>query len=158
MSETRFALEHEMPPDQMIADSLLGKVLQGVRFGEEGFLWTFAFDGGVTLTCECPWRIVHAGRIAFTDTDHDQIFGRASPIDGHAICRQLLAGQTVKEVAVSADAGDLLLGMSNGARLQTWTSSAGYESWQLFLPTGDMIVAMGGGERSIVKSTDIRKG
>jgi Family of unknown function (DUF6188) len=45
--------------------------------------------------------------------------------------------------------GDIAIDFENGARLEVFTHSAGYESWAFCDYSGFELIAMGGGELSV---------
>ncbi len=111
--------------------------------------WTFAFSGRSSLRVECPWRIVVNGAVAVTGKDHAQLFGREAPVDSCAESLRLLEKTVVKKAEVAVGSGDLVVIFENGARLELFTDSCGYESWHLCSPDGEL-VALGGGNLAVL--------
>lgn len=124
------------------ASLLVGTSL--VRTEKGDFDWVLHFAGDVTLRAECPWRILHDGRIALTDSDHAQQFGRPAPIDGPAESDRLLCGRSITRLTVHDETGDLTVAFGDQTKLEILNLSCGYEGWQLSDGAGG-VVGMGGG-------------
>jgi hypothetical protein len=111
------------------------------------YSWDLRFGDEVSLTIFCRWRLVANGGIRFGDGDHEQQFGLPAPVDGVTISEKILAGSPIVNAVVTDDTSDLVLIFANGARLDVFNSSGGYEGWTLTSrnPMGFEAVAMGGG-------------
>ncbi len=110
--------------------------------------WFFAMGDSLGITVECPWRLIHKGRIGVSGDDHQQQFGLPAPIDAAAGATSLLAGALVQFVEVREGTADLLIEFDRDRRLEIIPFSSGYESWQVSAPAGKSIVARGGGRLS----------
>jgi len=108
--------------------------------------WTFRFSDGATLSAECPWRIVTDDRIALGSIDHNQSFGHSEPIDGAEQATSLLTDSEIASVTISAKTCDLAVVLDDGARLELFNQSSGYEGWNIEFADGRRLVAMGGGQ------------
>lgn len=114
--------------------------------------WAFNLDGNGSISLPVPWRIVANGRIAFADKDDGQWFGLPAPVDGEALVNQLLVGNAITGITINAETADLSLQFGGNVRLEAFNHSAGYEGWQINLPSksgGMWIIALGGGDVSI---------
>jgi hypothetical protein len=128
---------------------LFGLSCTSVRKAE--YSWHLIFgEGKRSLNLECPWRLLVGGSIAFGDEDNGQQFGLPAAVDGRALIRRLLATSTVISVGVTATA-DVTVGFENGAELQAFNHSGGYEAWTVSDadPFGFLAVAQGGGRLEI---------
>ena len=107
--------------------------------------WRIEFFGGQYLLIECPWRLIEKRRIAVSCDDQDQSYGLSEPIDAAAKARDFLNGREVSEVELSEGTADLRIEFGDDVRLEILPFSIGYESWQLSMPTGEILGALGGG-------------
>ena len=112
----------------------------------EPLSWFFSFGGSLGIRVDCPWRLLHQGRIRISGEDHRQKFGLPAPIDAALIATSLLVGVVVRRVEVRNSTADLLLDFDGDWRLEIIPFSSGYESWQVSAPSSKTIVALGGGE------------
>ncbi len=122
---------------------LKGRSLEGVGDPGDHGQWLFRFEGDRLLNVECPWRLVDRGAMVLGRCDHRQKFGLPEPVDAVATLSRLVGGRRVERMLVS-EHGDLRLEFTGGVRLETFTESAGYESWTLRTPDAPLIVARGG--------------
>lgn len=109
---------------------------------------TFSFDGRAYLTVECLWRLLKDGRIALTNEDDGQRFGRNEPIDAVAEINRCLATAAVDSVTLREGTLDLQLQFSGGYVLEVLPSSSGYEAWNAGDGTKRFIALGGGGMHS----------
>lgn len=111
-------------------------------------LWRFSFGSGDrtgALTVECPWRLVVNGNIIFGDRDQGQRFGREDPVDGPRHCMRLISGQTVNDVDLRPDTGDISFVFENDCRLEVFSNSSGFEAWSFSMKGGKTLTSLGGG-------------
>ena len=106
------------------------------------YSWQFVFGEGCSLTIECPWRVVAGGRIAIAQSDHQQNFGLPAPVDVPAEMSNLLSEAIIVDVTVAAESSDIRIDFDNGARLELFADSSGYESWQIQDPDGEFWVGV----------------
>ena len=133
-----------------LSDALVGLLCTSVAKAEHS--WHIGFDGGtIGLTLECPWRLLVGGAVAFGDCDHEQQFGLPGPVDGEQETRRILSSSPIKSVEVRSGAGDLMITFENGAQLETFNASAGYEAWTVSESEGMgfLVVAQGGGRLEV---------
>jgi hypothetical protein len=104
-----------------------------------------------SLDLECPWRLLVGGSIAFADEDDGHQFGLPSPVDGEELTRRILSISPVVAVKVTSTA-DIALIFENGAVLEAFNHSGGYEAWTVSdaNPLGFLAVAQGGGRLEIM--------
>lgn len=126
---------------------MIGRVITEVNLHEPEF-WVFVFQGGGSISVECPWRILEEGHIAVSRDDHNQQFGLPSPIDAATLAREVISGMQVLDVKVNEGTADLTIKFAQQKELQIIPQSSGYESWQMQDPNGHQIVAQGGGQLS----------
>ena len=112
----------------------------------ESWLFQFATDG--VISTQCHWRILVRGYIDVSDDDHKQQFGLPEPIDAAAAATDLLSPLVVTDVDVRKGTLDLTISFGQDTQLQLIPFSSGYESWNLTDPSGNHIVAQGGGQLS----------
>lgn len=128
--------------EQAICDLLLERPFSLVEKQEH--VWVFQFSEAVTLTAECPWRILTSG-IAFSDSDDGQQFGLSSPLNVENALNLLLCGKTVTHVSTRESTADLSIAFSEHGTLELLNLSGGYEAWQLQTESL-LVVAQGGGK------------
>lgn len=112
--------------------------------------WSFAFSdddtegGGIFVSA--PWRIVSGNQIAHAVDDDGQRFGLPEPVDGETKTNELLEGRRVRSFIVDRITADLRVEFEASVRLDVFTYSAGYESWNVsFEMAGDEVTLVGGG-------------
>jgi hypothetical protein len=104
------------------------------------YAWAFVFGADCGLNVECPWRVIADGRIAVAHSDHGQKFGLLQPVDVPAETLRLLSGHPIVGTSVKSGSSDLCLKFEGDRRLELFTDSSGYESWQLSGPDGRLWV------------------
>ena len=92
---------------------------------------------------------MYEGRLVLTDSDHNQIFGLPTPVDGVVESRKILMNKSIQRIGLRADTGDITIVFSGAALLEVLNCSSGYEGWNWFDTNGFRIVAMGGGELAL---------
>jgi hypothetical protein len=135
------------------APLLIGLHLTEVRRRDSD--WSFAFGDSVSLTAECPWRILSDGRIAHADTDDGQKFGLPAPVDGEEKTLRLLRHATIQRITIRGDTGDLSIAFGTGKVLEIINNSSGYEGWHIASADFE-VIAPGGGELAIFSMQDSR--
>lgn len=113
--------------------------------------WVFDFGDRRHITTDAPWRIVSEGRIAFADEDDGQKFGLPKPVEGERHANMLLKSRRIERVEVDPVTADIRIHFYGGVRLDVFTNSMAYESWQARFTVGDQtveLVGMGGGALS----------
>ena len=114
------------------------------------FSWDLSFgDRKASLRLDCPWRVLVHDIIRFADTDHEQQFGLPAPVDGEERTRTLLQASPISAVTLRMGPGDIAIDFENGARLEVFAHSAGYESWAFCDDSGFELIAMGGGKLGV---------
>lgn len=116
---------------------LLGRACRVERREAE---WVFWFGDSISISVECRWRIVSPERVALTDEDDAQRFGRPAAVDAQADANALLSDAKVTSANIDRTTADLSLSFSNGLRLELINNSSGYEAWN-----GGTIIGLGGG-------------
>ena len=106
---------------------------------------TFTF-GDAQLAVDGWWRVIVGGLVSITSQDHQQLFGRSKPIDARREAMAVLAERPIEQ-AILREAGDVVITVEGGTRLEVLVSSAGCESWNLTAP-GHHFVGMPGGRVS----------
>lgn len=121
--------------------------------------WSFAFLGdganGCGLFVTAPWRIICGNQIAHAVDDDGQWFGLSQPVDGEARANGLLQDRRVTSFTVDPITADLRIAFDAGTRLDVFTNSAGYESWNVSFGTANADVTLicgGGGNLSFVST------
>jgi hypothetical protein len=118
-----------------------------VSFSEPS-TWFVGFGDSLSISVDCPWRLIHDGGIAVSSDDHRQQFGLPAPVDAAERASSLLAGLTIQGVEVREGTADLFIDFERNWRLEIIPFSSGYESWQVSTPSGKNVVAQGGGQLS----------
>lgn len=113
--------------------------------------WWFRFSSGGALRADTLWRLIYRGRIHTTSNDHGHLFGRAERLDSADEALKAIGGSNVKAVKLISATGDLWIEFDDDSRLETLTTSGGYEGWALFLPSGSEIIGLGGGSVQVRK-------
>ena len=128
-------------------EALVGSRLQSVSRSEHS--WSFAFAPGCGIETDSFWRIRSDGGILVTNEDDGQRFGLPEPVDAadRAVKRLKAA---VAEVELVPDTSDLRIVFEDGAILEVFNTSCGYESWQLYSKDACLrLIALGGGNTAI---------
>jgi hypothetical protein len=115
------------------------------------FSWLFVFDGGISATVGCIWRLIEDGRIRITSEDDGHQFGLPAPVDGVLSVGQRLGGAIITYVILRAGTLDLELQFDSGHILQFIPDSSGYEAWNVYEPSRQFI-AIGGGELAVLRT------
>ncbi len=131
----------------MILDWLKGRTITAIRLNTEH---STAFHcGDAVLVVESLWRLRVAVAMRLTSDDHEQKFGRDTPVDGPVGAYALLRDREVQGVKVDDRCADLVFTLEGDTVLEVLTTSAGYESWELRAPTHRLVAVSGGTIESI---------
>ena len=123
---------------------MLGRPIVDVDIADS-YQWRFFFERGLSIGIECPWRLLKDGCMAISSEDHLQQYGLPAPIDAVAVAKDLLAPHLITRVEIRDGTADLLIELTGDLRLEAIPFSRGYESWNVFGPSGFQVVAQGGG-------------
>ena len=107
--------------------------------------WFFVFDNGVTAHTECYWRVIANGGIAVSESDHGQKFGLPAPLDAGEWAMKCLSSQVLGS-KLRDGTSDITIEFANGAVLELFNTSSGYEGWQMSFADGRRFIALGGGD------------
>lgn len=121
--------------------------LKEAIYAEQGGAWYFNFDEGLSIRLECFWRLFSEEGIVWTSNDHNQKYGRKTPIDLHKEINAVLKDQELNRVDRFEKSGDLKIDFKNGLYVEAYTDSSGYESWEINWKE-KIYVGMGKGEIS----------
>jgi len=135
---------HMQSPASTLAAALRGRECHVERREAD---WSFDFGERLNIAASVPWRVVTKDGIAHADEDDGQWFGLSKPVDGEARANELLHGQKIVGVELDRDTADLRL-VFDGARLDFFNNSSGYEGWHASVPAGGKeltVIALGGG-------------
>ncbi|MEM7780841.1 MAG: hypothetical protein AAF697_10655 [Pseudomonadota bacterium] len=98
-----------------------------------GLEGNWSFDIGERFVVRTDiWRLVGAKRIIVTSEDDGHQFGLPAPLDAEAEANKALSDYKVSDVDLDIGTGDLAIHVGDALKLQVWTTSSGYESWQLY--------------------------
>jgi len=139
------------PPDinQALADALRGLACTRIEHPSDWF-WQITFgNNAVVFGIETQWRLLKDGSIAFGDEDDGQQFGLPKPVDGSALCLEILKPSKVVTSEIRRGTADVTIAFDNGAVLELLNGSAGYEGWSCTFGEWN-IVGRGGGELAIM--------
>jgi hypothetical protein len=95
------------------------------------------------------WRLLEAGKLAFTSGDDGQLFGRKEPVLAVSELAVKLIGHVLDTIQVAQGTADLSLYFREHI-LQVISDSSGYEAWQVEGPTGTVAVGQGGGNVAVL--------
>jgi hypothetical protein len=127
---------------------MLGRPIMGVTIAGSN-QWRFFFSPELSIGIECPWRLIKDGHVAIGSEDHLQKYGLPAPIDAVQVTTDLLASQLITRVEIRDGTTDLLIDLTGDLRFEAVPISCGYESWNIFGPSGFQVVAQGGGHLCI---------
>ena len=108
--------------------------------------WWFDFTDRASLRVDSFWRILADGRVVAASSDHGHQFGLPAPTDQAGIGGGYVCNRTIRNTFVRENSGDLVLEFDGRVALEVLVTSTGYESWALFCPNGDQLIAIGGGK------------
>jgi hypothetical protein len=114
--------------------------------------WWFRFVSGGSIRADTLWRLIGESGVRVTSEDHRQMFGRSTPVDSAGEVMRALSNVAVTRASITETTGDLVLEFENGLRIDILTTSCAFESWSVFSPSGEEIVALGGGDISVRKN------
>lgn len=127
------------------ASWMVGRRIERVELFEPS-QWRFGLGAEIGIGVECPWRLRKDGRIAISSEDHMQKYGLPKPLDAVAVAGDLFAANSIVRVDICDGSTDLLIGLTGGLQFEVLPISSGYESWNIFGPSGIQVIAQGGGE------------
>jgi hypothetical protein len=134
---------------RILLSELVGLPCTEVKKPSDWF-WQFVFgQAEAVIGVEGFWRVIVDGKIDFARDDDGQKFGLPEPVNGVNRCTELLQDNKVISFELRLDVSDLFVTFENGARLEIFNTSAGYESWSYQARSGKMIHALGGGDVAI---------
>ena len=136
-----------MPSNLTVVDSglFVGSKITEISFAEPCY-WHFLLQNGTSIAVECLWRIANSEAIILTSEDHHQKFGLPQPIGARERAMHLLAQSNITEFLLRPETLDVVVGLSNGNRLEVIVTSSGYEGWKIVTAERKQIVAQGGGQ------------
>lgn len=111
-------------------------------------VWHFVFSQA-DLNIESPWRLVDAGAVVLSGSDHGHKFGLANAVDVCTETLRVLRGKVVERTCIDETTADLCITFSEGTRIDIFNNSGGYEGWQFGDRNGLNLVAQGGGQVAI---------
>ncbi len=129
---------------------MIGRRIAAIRLVEP-VSWWFEFSGQGSVRSDSLWRVVADGRIRASSEDHGHKFGLPQAVDSAERAHTLLDKATIRQASVLDSTGDLVVELETGTRLEVLVTSSGYESWALFCPNGDEVIAAGGGKIELVR-------
>ena len=130
-----------------VKDAVVGATLLTAEKDEAW--WSFTFSGDTGIGTDSFWRVRADGGILVTSEDDGHKFGLPEPMDAAARALSRLRGR-VADVEVSSETADLLVRFEDGATLEVFNTSCGYESWHL-RSAGMQMIGLGGGDVAIVR-------
>lgn len=132
-----------------IKDSIFIKTnsqLKEIKFFEEnGNFWFLQFDNNISFSLYSIWRLFINETVSLISNDHKHKFGLPNPVDLVADLNDNLKNKILIEIQIEKNTGDLILIFSENTKLIAYTSSMGYESYEVFVG-GKQFVAQGGGD------------
>ena len=120
-------------------------ILTEIKYLNSGEAWYLTFDKNLKIRLDSFWRLLQNGTIKWTSKDHQQKYGRSTPIDLQAEIRKILELEKLKEINRNILTGDLYLDFSNNYTLELFTDSVALESWEVTIENR-IIIGMGKGE------------
>jgi hypothetical protein len=131
------------------SNALRGLLFTSIEHPSDWYWKIVLGKGEVVFGVESPWRLLVNGSIAFGDKDHAQKFGLPEPVDGLELCRMVLQDAAVLSAAIQEGTADVVIKFDNGAQLEIFNHSSGYEGWSCTFAKLN-IIGMGGGELAIM--------
>lgn len=126
---------------------------ESVSYFEETQNWHFAFEAKTSVSFEGFWRLFKSNKIAIVCSDYEQQFAHQETLDLVSMLNAELKDKVLNEIKVDKYSGDLTLTIQDDIRVEFYTSSSGYETYQLNYK-GEIYVGMGGGSVAIVVPTE----
>ena len=105
--------------------------------------WIFSFADKIYVSATGFWRLLISEKIAFISLDHGHQFGLPEPLDLIEEVTKALSGQRLEKIEIARNTSDLVLTVSGGIKLEIYTASTGYESFE-FSISGNRYVAVAG--------------
>jgi hypothetical protein len=137
----------KLDPSEMMLRSIHGSTVSHLEQPAEG-VWHFAFPAA-DLNVSCPWRLIDAGAIVLSGSDHRQKFGLPHPVNVCTETVRILNGKTVENACIDEITADPRITLSGGTRIDVFNNSGGYEGWQFGDRNGLNLIAQGGGQIAI---------
>ena len=94
--------------------------------------WCLAIGADFSLCTDSIWRLIGKKNIVVTSEDDGHQFGLPAPVDAAEKLNRLLTDKPLEQIELNAVTGDFSFYFSGPLVLEILTSSAGYESWQLY--------------------------
>lgn len=123
--------------------------LNQVCYSNEENAWHLSFEENLSIRLECFWRLFSENGIVWISNDHNQMFGREKPIDLQYELNHLLKNHRINNIERDIKSGDIKINFDNGLFIEAYTSSSGYESWEIWCKD-KTYTGMGQGEISIM--------
>jgi hypothetical protein len=124
-------------------DWLLKQRLSQVE--KKDFTWIFSFEAGGSVNTQSMWRLVTPSGIFVTSEDHEQLFGLPAPVDAGKRVMDTIQNKRISSYSCERPCSDLMISFEGGAQIQFLSTSCGYESWEMWNGT-TQIICTGGGE------------
>jgi hypothetical protein len=107
--------------------------------------WQFFLADGVYVHTTSLWRLRMNGKLKHVSDDHLQQFGLPAPVDLLAEVARTLEGRRLIAITIDENTKDMSLSFDGDIEIEVFTTSMGYESWELIVE-GKRHICMGGGE------------
>lgn len=128
-------------------------IFDSVTYYEETESWCFFFSDKTNVSIAGFWRIFKSNKIIFVSTDNGHQFGLPEPLDLVSEITKELSSKVLIEIKADKDTADLTLTLTDEIRIESYTSSTGYESFYLAI-NGETYIGMGGGSVEVVVPTE----
>jgi hypothetical protein len=124
---------------------------ESLSYNRDSDSWTFVFSENVYATSTGFWRLLKETSILFVSFDHGHQFGLQKAIDLTARVTEVLNAKNLSRIHVDKNTGDLTLTLTNRLELQIFTTSTGYESYDLQV-YNKRYIGLGGGDIEIIEN------
>lgn len=118
------------------------------KFYLESNNWYLYFTNHTTVEVGSFWRVLKDDKILVTSTDHGQKFGLPHHINVEEELLKYLIGVKMLKILRNTKTGDLRIELSGGWLIEVFTTSCGYENWQVTTEKNQFI-GLGAGEIAV---------
>ena len=112
--------------------------------------WRFEFTDGGSLRVDSLWRVLAHGRAAVSSGDAYVRLIRPELPDSSEAAAARLRSRKIKGAFVRPESGDMVVELEGSVTLEAVVPSVSYESWTLYFPNGDVVIALTNGKLLVV--------
>jgi len=119
---------------------MIGRGIERVYLKSD--FWRFDFTDGGGLRVDSLWRVLANGGAAVSSADHGHDVVLPGMADSAEQAEPWFRSRKIKATFVRADSGDLVIELEGNVRLEAIVTSVIYETWKLYSPNGDEVIAI----------------